>query len=53
MWKNKKASMITISSEYITDMHNTQNALRYELCEAKMVIEQLEERIAYLEMNSS
>ena len=49
MWKNNKASMVSISSDYLTELQISQSNLRSELRSANVHIEQLKERIQYLE----
>lgn len=51
MWKNRKASMITISSDYLTEITYNCQTLKLKLQEAERTIKQLEERIEYLESN--
>lgn len=52
MWKDKKSEVITVSLDYISEMHSIQNKLRNELECAKRTIQELQDRILYLEYNS-
>lgn len=51
MWKNKKASMVSVSSEYLNDIMQTQYTLKSKLDEAERTIVLLQERLQYFESN--